>query len=375
VNRQIGSLSLKRFDAFGEVSSNDFEDEVGGIVRIFNGEISDASTSTADEELKGREVVLKEYPERFSELARNEVSSHRAVQSRDVDCENISKLLGTAPSGRMGETWLVFSASEIYPVSYWLDVASGEKAVPTRAQGQKGWTLLNLIDPDLELNRRKAFVIAILRGAIKGLAGLHRSNLLHQNLSADSIVLSSIDERARGEPKVKLRELSFCVSVSESSLRGGGTLEEIWDQSQRASPSGGKVNIRDDHEKALWKQAEEEGCGTFLQKKNFGIADDVKQMGLVALFVCLKSFSGPSQSQFDFPTLKRYVEVTFSGDVRDEFRDYMGADPQYAEVVEWLDEFEGWELFQAMVQRDWKQRPTAESCLLHPFLQQPLKYK
>merc|ERR1712010_348774 len=98
-------------------------------------------------------------------------------------------------------------------------------------------------------------------------------------------------------------------------------------------------------------------------------------MGLVALFVCLKSFSGPSQSQFDFPTLKRYVEVTFSGDVRDEFRDYMGADPQYAEVVEWLDEFEGWELFQAMVQRDWKQRPTAESCLLHPFLQQPLKYK
>ena len=112
----------------------------------------------------------------------------------------------------------------------------------------------------------------------------------------------------------------------------------------------------------------------YFQKKNFGIADDIYQMGLLVLFVLFKSASNPETS-LDMLTLKRYVEITFSGNIKEEFRDFMKADQEFAATIEWLDEHDGWGLIEAMLHQDWKQRPTADSCLMHPFLKQTLKYK
>lgn len=52
------------------------------------------------------------------------------------------------------------------------------------------------------------------------------------------------------------------------------------------------------------------------------------------------------------------------------FRDYADADERWRLAVEFLDAGggQGWDLLGAMLDADWRRRPTAESCLKHPFL-------
>jgi len=359
VNKQVGSLSLQVSNDFESVKQ-EFVGAAGATVRIYTGEI------TAGEH-KDSEVILKEYPyiqgESFSELAKNEIRAHEKVQ-RSEGCANICLLLGTY-EGRIGEQWLVFDSSSIYPVSYWAELAS------KKGLNKQNWSLLNLLDPEIDFHRRQAFIFSIIKGAIKGMAGLHKLDILHTNISPDSVVLSTVDEKQGSSLQVKLRELSFSVSVTEASLRGGGTLAELWEADKGQDQS---IDIREEHEKDLWRRATKNGCTNYFQKKNFGIADDIYQMGLLVLFVLFKSASNPETS-LDMLTLKRYVEITFSGNIKEEFRDFMKADQEFAATIEWLDEHDGWGLIEAMLHQDWKQRPTADSCLMHPFLKQTLKYK
>jgi len=366
VNKQVGSLSLQVWNEADASSRPYFEDVGGATVRIYTGELACSGA------YQGSEVILKEYPfvrgQSFSSLAKNEVSAHARAQASEENCENICLLLGTY-EGRIGERWLVFDSSCIYPVSYWAGLAS-KKSV----RKQKNWSLLTLIDPEIDRHRRQAFILSILKGSLKGLASLHKNDLLHQNLGPDSIVLSSVDEKQVRGLRVKLRELSFSVSVSEASLRGGGTLAELWQQSANRDENYEGVNIREEHEQDLWRRATQSGCSSYFQKKNFGIADDIYQLGLVVMYVIFKSASDPD-TVFDMVTLKRYVDITFAGSIGEDFRAFLEADETFQDTIAWLDEHEGWALLEAMLHQDWKQRPTAESCLLHPFLQQTLKYQ
>ena len=113
-----------------------------------------------------------------------------------------------------------------------------------------------------------------------------------------------------------------------------------------------------------------------MQKRNFGIAEDVQQMGLSILFLVLRSFAG-QESELDFDTVRRYACVTFKGEVSTELRDFVLADTEYADAVAYLDglgsgpsadgdtavDLDGWGLLEAMVDPDWRRRPTAEACL------------
>ena len=235
----------------------------------------------------------------FSELAKNEIRAHEKVQ-RSEGCANICLLLGTY-EGRIGEQWLVFDSSSIYPVSYWAELAS------KKGLNKQNWSLLNLLDPgttflfslvleesfasvltncffpffsssslslslslslhppprthtiktEIDFHRRQAFIFSIIKGAIKGMAGLHKLDILHTNISPDSVVLSTVDEKQGSSLQVKLRELSFSVSVTEASLRGGGTLAELWEADKGQDQS---IDIREEHEKDLWRRATKNGC-------------------------------------------------------------------------------------------------------------------
>jgi hypothetical protein len=365
VKKRVGSLSLLLETSDGlqdSVKSEEFDDEVSATVRVYMGEILRGP-------FKGLEIILKEYPYvpgvSFDELAKNEVRAHariRALEEEEGKNLNVCSLLGTY-AGRLGETWLVFESSCIYPVSYWTEVARGNN--PAAGKKQQVWSLLTLIDPDIEWHRRQAFVFTIVRETLKGLAAMHRANVLHCNLGPDSVVLSTVDEKQVGgvrNLKVKLRELSLAVSVSDESLRGGGTLAEIWEAGLNQQP-----NLRKDHEEDLWRRAEKSGCSSYFQKKNFGVAEDIHAMGLLILHVIFNTY--------DMPSLKRLVSLNV-GDSIQGFRDYMEADPQLSNAVAWLDhdEGDGWGLIEAMLASDWKKRPTADSCLQHPFMKQTLKY-
>ena len=359
--KQVAELSLRRVEEPLPGLAEGPEDPKAvpeATVRIYNGELED-----------GREVCLKQYPRLFSELARNEIFGHSAVQAAGK-CAHVCELLGTY-KGTLGETWLVFSSECIYPASYWAERA---RAIGEQRQA-RNWTLLNLVDPQLDLNRRTAFLNSMVGQALKGLAELHAQNILHQNVTPDCFLLSTTDERGGGQTlKAKLRELSLCVSVTEASLRGGGTLAELWEAG--AEGRGGPAGARREHEEDLWRRAERGGCSTFVQKRNFGIAEDVQQMGLSILFLVLRSFAG-QESELDFDTVRRYACVTFKGEVSTELRDFVLADTEYADAVAYLDglgsgpgadgdtavDLDGWGLLEAMVDPDWRRRPTAEACL------------
>lgn len=65
----------------------------------------------------------------------------------------------------------------------------------------------------------------------------------------------------------------------------------------------------------------------------------------------------------------RLVQTTFDSDVV-QFGEYCREDENLMTAVEFLDmeDKAGWELINAMTNKDWKSRPTADSCLNHRFL-------
>lgn len=71
------------------------------------------------------------------------------------------------------------------------------------------------------------------------------------------------------------------------------------------------------------------------------------------------------------PCLCRLLESTFRLDVK-AARDYCEADERWLNAVAFLDNDggAGWDLLGAMLRPEWRQRPTAESCLNHPFLKE-----
>ena len=117
----------------------------------------------------------------------------------------------------------------------------------------------------------------------------------------------------------------------------------------------------------MWTRARDAGAWTEYDKRNYGIADDMLSFGLLCLYAVLTAFS--SKDALDGPRLYRLVQTTFDSDLM-QFRDYCREDSEFDAAVAFLDMGDkvGWELIQALVQLDWKSRPTAVSCLNHPFL-------
>ena len=71
--------------------------------------------------------------------------------------------------------------------------------------------------------------------------------------------------------------------------------------------------------------------------------------------------------------LRRLLTVTFAADM-EAAQLYCEADDRWSKAVAFLDRGSetGWHLLAAMLNPEWQLRPTAESCLNHPFLQMAL---
>ena len=69
----------------------------------------------------------------------------------------------------------------------------------------------------------------------------------------------------------------------------------------------------------------------------------------------------------------RLLESTFRLDI-EAAREYCDADERWSGAVQFLDSAaggaSGWDLLSAMLNPEWRRRPTAESCLNHPFLKE-----
>ncbi|XP_020085010.1 uncharacterized protein LOC109707893 [Ananas comosus] len=296
--------------------------------------------------LKGTRVIFKVYPGQRAGgteadmMAANELSAHASLQSDSKNiCQNIQFLLGAFET-KTGEQWLIFRNDGKYSAADYAKIASEDVSKDLLQKDQKFW---NPFDKGQKVKRRRFFVLKLLNGAMNGLAYLHDHDRLHQSLGPSSVVLNTVVEKDATYLIPRLRDLAFSVDIGLSSI-GKGALSE-----------------------GLWRRASAAGAFTPLEKRAFGIADDIYEAGLLFAYLAFVPFC--EMGIMDSISLQRLLESTFQLDL-DAAREYCLADDRLVEAVNFLDlgDGAGWELLKAMLNPDYRQRPIAEAVLNHRFM-------
>ncbi|CAI0383923.1 unnamed protein product [Linum tenue] len=379
-----GFMNVTRFQSGSELSYSPMDlqqlkvQDVGEgsfKIKLYEGRVAQGSQ-------RGTPVLFKVYPGQRAGgieadmMAANELSAHSSLQSSaEGICKNLVHLIGGFET-KTGEQWLAFRNHGKYSAADYAALTS-KRISQGSSSREKSW---NSFQQQKDMEYRRYFVIRILQGAISGLAFMHDHDRLHQSLGPSSLLLNTISEKDAGYLIPRLRDLTFSVDMSFdsiSNLEGARTLSE-----------------------SLWRRATAAGAFTALEKRAFGIADDicfcidmqqvcfwhtwrsfhsVKQVSWIAFLCryknsCVLSSSlthhlGSCSFVDPFICPQRLLENTFKLDL-EATREYCLADDRLEEAVKFLDigNRSGWELLQAMLNPDFRQRPTAKAVLNHSFM-------
>ncbi|XP_074311720.1 uncharacterized protein LOC141647441 [Silene latifolia] len=354
VGRLLGTYGFFNVTTYSGFTSSTFADEEdvplfktqdlgqGNVnIRLYQGRIIQGP-------FRGTSVIFKVYPGQRAGgpeadmMASNELSTHAFLQSKSRErCQNLLLLLGGFET-QTGEQWLAFRDDGRYSAADYAKFASEKLARNQALEPQSFW---NPFDRDQMIKRRRYFVTKILQGISGGLVYMHKHDRLHQSLGPASVVLNTTSEREAAYLIARLRDLAFSVDISYSSFeKGPGALSE-----------------------GLWRRAITAGAFDPIEKRNFGIADDIYEAGLLFAYLAFIPFCEPGI--MDSLSLQRLLESTFKLDLQ-AAREYCLADDRLLEAVKFLDlgDGAGWELLQAMLNTDYRKRPIAAAVQSHRFV-------
>ncbi|KAG2660692.1 uncharacterized protein LOC120713431 [Panicum virgatum] len=295
--------------------------------------------------LRGTQAVFKVYPgaragaSEADLMALNELRTHAFLQSDASDiCDNIQFLLGAFETAT-GEQWLAFRDDGKYSAADYAKITS-ERQLKEQSGDMPFWNPFNRA---YKLELRRYFVLKLLNGAMSGLLHMHNHDRLHQSLGPSSIILNTVMDKEGPYLVPRLRDLAFSVDIGYSSV-GAGALSD-----------------------GLWRRASAAGASTPLEKRAFGIADDIYGAGLLVAYMAFIPFC--EAGTVDGISLQRLLERTFRLDIY-AAREYCLADDRLSEAVNFLDlgDGAGWELLQAMLNPDYPKRPIAKAVLNHRFI-------
>ncbi|KAK8712164.1 hypothetical protein V6N13_147411 [Hibiscus sabdariffa] len=355
VGRLIGSYGFMNVTSYsGFQAGPDLEFSSGDLGQLRVQDVGEGSVKIrlyegriAQGPFKGTPVIFKVYPGQRAAgieadmMAANELNAHAFLQNTSEGiCKNLLLLLGGFET-KTGEQWLAFRGDGKYSAADFAKAAS-EKVSRVRSLQENSW---NPFEKEQAFKRRTYFIIRLFLGAMRGLAYMHNHERLHQSLGPASVLLNTIVERDAAYLVPKLRDLAFSVDISFSSL------EEC--------PST--------FSEGLWRRASSAGAFTPMEKRAFGIADDIYEAGLLFAYLAFVPFC--EAGIMDGLSLQRLLESTFKLDVM-ATREYCLADDRLLEAVKFLDlgQGAGWELLQAMLNPDFRKRPIAEAVVNHRFL-------
>ncbi|KAL7230270.1 hypothetical protein ACSBR2_008719 [Camellia fascicularis] len=353
VGRLIGSYGFINITSYsGFQLGLDIENSAGDVGRLRVQDVGEGNVKIrlyegriAQGPLRGTPVIFKVYPGQqvggveADMMAANELNVHAFLQSSSKTVsQNLQILLGGFET-KTGEQWLAFRNDGKYSAA---DYAKVKSEKMSKLGGKNSW---NPFEKELTIKRRRFFVIKLLHGALCGLAYMHDHDRLHQSLGPASVVLNTVDEKDAAYLVPRLRDLAFSVDIRYSQLEeGSGALSE-----------------------GLWRRASAAGAFTPMEKRAFGIADDIYEAGLLFAYLAFIPFCEPGI--MDSLSLQRLLESTFQLDL-EATREYCLADDRLLEAVNFLDlgDGAGWELLQAMLNPDFRKRPIAEAVLNHRFM-------
>ncbi|XP_024044294.1 uncharacterized protein LOC18048871 isoform X4 [Citrus clementina] len=347
VGRLIGSYGFMNITSYSGL--RDIEYSSGDLGRLGVQDVGEGSVKIrlyegriAQGPLKGTSVMFKVYPGQRTGgieadmMAANELNAHAFLQSSSKGlCQNLVVLVGGFET-KTGEQWLAFRSDGKYSAADYAKLTS-EKISKNHSAGESSW---NRFETEQILKCRRYFVIKLFQGAMSGLAYMHDHDRLHQSLGPSSVILNF--QNLEEDP---------------------GTFSE-----------------------GLWRRAAAAGAFTPMEKRAFGIADDVYEAGLLLAYLAFVTFC--EANVMDSLSLQRLLESTFRLDLQ-ATREYCLADDRLLEAVKFLDlgEGAGWELLQveivfkvyrlsitpqilaiyAMLNPDFQQRPIAEAVINHRF--------
>ncbi|CAK9213847.1 unnamed protein product, partial [Sphagnum jensenii] len=306
----------------------------GDLTRISGQEVEEGSVQTRlysgrirSGDRMGTRVLLKAYPAMTTRgtdadvMATNELRSHVILQdaSQGECSENIIYLYGGFQT-RVGEQWLVFrDDGRITAADYAKEAA--QATAEGRAIGE--WEFWDRFDKSRPIQRRRHFITKLLRGTFKGLAFMHARGCLHQSLGPASVVINTKEERGVGYLMPQLRDLAFSTDARDSTL----------DRTVSALSEG------------LWRRAAMAGAHMAMERKAFGIADDIYAGGLFLAYMVFVPFC--EMGSIDGPSLQRLLETTFRLDIS-ATHEYCEVDDHWVEAVRLLDldDGAGWQLLQ-----------------------------
>ncbi|CAL5323522.1 unnamed protein product [Camellia sinensis] len=353
VGRLIGSYGFINITSYSGLQLGlDIENSAGDVGRLRVQDVGEGNVKIrlyegriAQGPLRGTPVIFKVYPGQqvggveADMMAANELNVHAFLQSSSKTVsQNLQILLGGFET-KTGEQWLAFRNDGKYSAA---DYAKVKSEKMSKLGGKNSW---NPFEKELTIKRRRFFVIKLLHGALCGLAYMHDHDRLHQSLGPASVVLNTVDEKDAAYLVPRLRDLAFSVDIRYSQLEeGSGALSE-----------------------GLWRRASAAGAFTPMEKRAFGIADDIYEAGLLFAYLAFIPFC--EAGIMDSLSLQRLLESTFRLDL-EATREYCLADDRLLEAVNFLDlgDGAGWELLQAMLNPDFRKRPIAEAVLNHRFM-------
>ncbi|XAR52078.1 Non-specific serine/threonine protein kinase [Bertholletia excelsa] len=356
VGRLIGSYGFMNITSYsGSQLGLDFETSSEGAGRLRVQDVGEGNVKIRLYEgritqgpLKGTPVIFKVYPGQqvggveADLMAANELNAHAFLQSNSKNfTRNIQILLGGFET-KTGEQWLAFRNDGIYSAADYAKFTSKKMSKDRTLGENKFW---NHFELEQGIKRRRYFIVKLLHGALCGLAYMHDNNRLHQSLGPASVVLNTVVEREADYLAPQLRDLAFSVDIRYSQLdEDSGSFSE-----------------------GLWRRASAAGAFTPLEKRAFGIADDIYAAGLLFAYLAFIPFC--ESGIMDSLSLQRLLESTFRLDL-EATREYCLADDRLLGAVKFLDlgDGAGWELLQAMLNPDFRKRPIAEAVLNHRFM-------
>nr|GLL38818.1 uncharacterized protein LOC109188760 [Ipomoea trifida] len=218
-------------------------------IRLYEGRVAQGPR-------RGTPVIFKVYPGKqvggteADSMAANELNAHASLQSSSRGiCENIQVLIGGFEM-KTGEQWLAFRNDGKYTAADYARIASEKMPKSDGVGTQKFW---NPFENDETIKRRRYFVTKLLRGAMKGLSYMHDNETLHQSLGPASVVLNTMVEKDAAYLVPRLRDLAFSVDIRYSKIEEGPQILS----------------------EGLWRRASTAGAYSPMEKRAFGIADDM----------------------------------------------------------------------------------------------------
>jgi serine/threonine protein kinase len=269
-----------------------------------------------------------------------EVNLAELEDDDDVGPNDFYRALGVSPP-KPGSIWIVYEYAGLSTVASYSAPASVRIGRMPPRRGPFG----NVIAPPAlpSFRDRSRYVIqGIIRGALEAVALLHESGIAHGSIGRSSVLLSSVgqDKTEASSPYatnpsrvvVKLADFGFSKLLEQVTTDAAFVA--------RAKSFG-------------FQFGGGEGAESSPTTRAYAMAEDLHALGFVVLSLLLTSLaevppSAPEYIPPDDDALQRLLTDIFEKDV-EQFRDYVQAEDVWSNLVQLLDEREGWKFLELLL--------------------------